>query len=155
MLKKLRVGALVIAALILHSLAHSAPDSTQYVRWGSQMLQKKNYEDAFKYFNAAVKADNKNAAAYKGLGYAMIGKGEKARALPYLKYSAQLNPNDAQLRQYLGTQGITLPPPSAPAAAASTASDQASVEQPEKKSADPWILGGTVAVLGAIMLFLF
>ena len=77
----------------------------QYVQWGNQMLQQKKYDDAIKYFGGAAKADPKDAAAYKGLGYAYAYKGDKAKALQYLKYSLQLNPSDSSLQAYVTQLG--------------------------------------------------
>ncbi len=132
------------------------PSATQYVGWGSQMLAKKNYADAKKYFNAAVKADSKNAAAYKGLGFSMIGLGDKPQAMPYLKYSARLNPTDQQLRSYLASQGISLPPAATPAATpvAAAASQAAPDSSAPKSSVNPWVLGGTIGTAALLMLFI-
>jgi tetratricopeptide (TPR) repeat protein len=80
-------------------------DAAQYVQWGSQMLNQKKYDDAMKYFSGAIKADAKNAVAYKGMGYALMGKGENDKALPYLKYSSQLNPSDTALKQMIASLG--------------------------------------------------
>jgi tetratricopeptide (TPR) repeat protein len=74
---------------------------TQYVQWGNKMLQQKNYDSAIQYFGGAIKADGKDAAAYKGLGYAYAYKNDKAKALQYLKYSLQLNPSDSALQAYV------------------------------------------------------
>src|SRR5258705_8701072 len=111
---------LILAMLILPGLL--AADAAQYVQWGTQMLSQKKYDDAAKYFSGAIKAEPRNASAYKGMGYALIGKGDKAKALPYLKYSAQLNPGDTQLQQYIASLGGT---PAAAPAAGSSASETA------------------------------
>jgi tetratricopeptide (TPR) repeat protein len=84
------------------------------------MLAAKKYDNAIKYFGGAIKADPKNAAAYKGMGYAYIYKGDKAKALPYLNYASKLNPSDTALRKYVASLGGG----SAPAATGSAA-DQA------------------------------
>ncbi|MES2200833.1 MAG: hypothetical protein V4498_01125 [candidate division FCPU426 bacterium] len=133
------------------------PSATQYVGWGSQMLAKKNYADAKKYFNAAVKADGKNAAAYKGLGFSMIGLGDKPAAMPYLKYSVRLNPTDQQLRSYLTAQGVSLPPAPTPAATpvASVANNATTPDSSAPKSSvNPWVLGGTIGTAALLMLFI-
>lgn len=95
---------------LLFSPVFAAANPAQYVQWGTQMLQQKKYDDAMKYFNGAIKADPRNAAAYKGLGAAYYAKGDQARAKQYLQYAAQLDPNDAQTRQYLGMLGGSAAP---------------------------------------------
>lgn len=111
-----RFGLFALLAL----LPALAAANEQYVQWGNKMIAAKKYDDAIKYFSGAVKADPKNAAAYKGIGYAYVYKGDKAKALQYLNYSLKLNPTDSGLQQYVATLGGG----SAPAAGGS-ASDQA------------------------------
>ena len=97
-----RFGLLVI--LLILPLAGFA-DIAQDLKWGNQMLQQKKYDEAAHYFNGAIKEDPNNATAYKGLGYAFVGKRDKAKALPYLKYSLHLNPGDTQLQGYVASLG--------------------------------------------------
>jgi len=97
-----RFGLLAILVLLP---AFAVADAAQYVQWGNQMIAAKKYDDALKYFGGAIKADPKNAAAYKGMGYAYAYKGDKAHALQYLKYALQLNPSDTALSQYVATLG--------------------------------------------------
>ena len=113
-----RFGLLAILVILP---AFAVADAAQYVGWGNQMIAAKKYDDAMKYFGGAIKADPKNAAAYKGMGYAYAYKGDKAKALQYLKYAVQLNPSDAALAQYVTTLGGGA---AAPAAGGNTA-DQA------------------------------
>jgi tetratricopeptide (TPR) repeat protein len=97
-----RFGLFLMLALIP---AFAIADAAQYVQWGNQMIAAKKYDDALKYFGGAVKADPRNAAAYKGMGYAFVYKGDKNQALKYLNYSLKLNPSDATLQQYVTTLG--------------------------------------------------
>jgi tetratricopeptide (TPR) repeat protein len=178
---------LLTALLLVPSLA-SAIDATQYVGYGNQMLTQRQYDKAIQYYGAAAKADPRNAAAYKGMGYAAMGKRDTANGIKYMEYALALNPNDQSLRQYLGkvyqgygnqyyqrqdkasalawwNKAVKTDPsntqlanyvaslgaqPSAPAAAAA---DQGG--EPRTPGVNPWIMGGTVAVLGAVMLFIF
>jgi tetratricopeptide (TPR) repeat protein len=94
------ISILGLATLIASATPLFAGNA-QYVQWGNQMLQQKKYDDAIKYFGGAAKADPKDAAAYKGLGYAYAYKGDKAKAVQYLKYSLQLNPSDSGLQAYV------------------------------------------------------
>jgi len=235
---RMKISRVVILSMLLAFPKFSLADAAQYVQWGTQMLTQKKYDDAIKYFSGAIKLEPKNAVAYKGMGYALIGKGENDKALPYLKYSAQLNPSDSSLQKYIvpsaGPSNGPLPsaspaevalqngerymqahqypyaaysfdqatkadPNSAKAweglgaafyaqnskdkamaawekslaldpsntqlsqyvaslknapAQAPVAAAPASTE-PKPASVNPWVLGGTVAVLGAVMLFVF
>lgn len=90
---------LFAALLSLPLLAQANP---QYVQYGNQMLQQRQYDKAMQYFGAAAKADPRSAAAYKGMGYAAMGKRDVTNGIKYMEYSLRLNPNDQGLRQYLG-----------------------------------------------------
>jgi tetratricopeptide (TPR) repeat protein len=90
----------LLAALVaLPLLAQANP---QYVQYGNQMLQQRQYDKAIQYFSAAVKADPRSAAGYQGLGYAAMGKRDVTNGIKYMEYSLRLNPNNPGLRQYLG-----------------------------------------------------
>jgi tetratricopeptide (TPR) repeat protein len=183
---------LVAALLVLPSFASA--DAAQYVGYGNQMLAQRQYDKAIQYYGAAAKADPRNASAYKGLGYAAMGKRDTANGIKYMEYAIALNPADQGLRQYLGkvyqgygnqyyqrgdkasalawwNKAVKTDPsntqlagyvaslsnqaaaPSASAPAAATASADAG--EARTPGVNPWIMGGTVAVLGAVMLFIF
>jgi tetratricopeptide (TPR) repeat protein len=185
--------------LLLPALVHADP--SQYIGWGNQMLGQKNYDGAIKYFAAAAKADPHNAAAYRGLGFALAGKHDLVHGTQDMEYSLRLNPSDQGLRQYLGkiyqgygnqyykkgdqthamawwNKAVTVDPGNTQLSAylrtlggAAAAPAYAGAAQPAvspKSTApatqtaigptpgiNPWIMGLSVACLGAIMLFLF
>jgi tetratricopeptide (TPR) repeat protein len=230
-----RFGLFVLLALLP---AFAIADAAQYVQWGNQMIAAKKYDDALKYFAGAAQADPRNAGAYKGMGYAYVYKGDKAKALKYLNYSLQLNPSDSALKQYVGTLGgsptpaasgadqayqngvrymqakqyqyaayyfnqatlsdpnsakawqglgnafyaqgnkpkaldawdkaVSLDPSntqlasyvaslkgSSPEAPVQTAAAPSASPEDKKAGFNPWIMGGTIVALGAVMLFLF
>ena len=97
--KTLCAAAFLAALLAISSLGLA--DAAQDDQWGNQMLQQKKYDEAAKYFTGAIKANGQDATAYKGLGYAFAYQGDKAKALPYLKYSLKLNPSDSTLQTYV------------------------------------------------------
>lgn len=180
---------LLAALVILPSLASA--DAAQYVGWGNQMLTQRQYEKASQYYGAAIKADPRNAAAYKGMGYACMGKKDTANGIKNMEYALYLNPSDSGLRKYLGqtyqgygntyykhndkasavawwNKAVKVDPsntqlanylaslgatPSAPAAAPAPAA--AAPKEEATPGVNPWIMGSTVAVLGAVMLFIF
>ena len=92
---------LLLALLLVPLMVHAATDA-QYIQYGNQMLQQRQYDKAIQYYSAAVKANPRSAAAYKGLGYAAMGKRDVSNGIKYMDYSLRLNPNDQSLRQYLG-----------------------------------------------------
>jgi tetratricopeptide (TPR) repeat protein len=180
----------LLAALLIVPAFASA--NAQYLQWGNQMLQQRKYDEAIKYYGAAAKADPRNASAYKGLGYAAMGKRDVANGIKYMEYSLQLNPSDQGLRQYLGktyqgygnqyyqrgdkasaiawwNKAVKTDPSNTQLAAylasvqgtASTASaapaPAAQAQEPAASTpgVNPWVMGSTVAILGAIMLFVF
>jgi tetratricopeptide (TPR) repeat protein len=180
---------------VLFCLPAFGSANAQYVQYGNQMLQQRQYDKAIQYYSAALKADPRSAAASKGLGYASMGKRDVAKGIQYMEYSLRLNPNDSGLRQYLGKtyqgygnqyykrgdkasairwweKAVQTDPSntqlaayvnqlkggaqSATASAAPAAAAQA--EEPAVASTpgvNPWVMGGTVALLGAIMLVAF
>jgi len=182
---------LLAAFLILPAFASA---NAQYLQWGNQMLQQKKYDEAIKYYGAAAKADPRNAAAYKGLGYASMGKRDVTTGIKYMDYALQLNPADQSLRQYLGKtyqgygnqyykrgdkasamawwgKAVKTDPSNTQLAAylaslqggaTSTASaapaPTAQAEEPAAAATpgvNPWVMGSTMAILGAVMLFVF
>ena len=185
-LTKIALVAVVTAMPVLASASN-----TQYLQWGNQMLQAKQYDKALQYFGAAAKSDQRDAAAYKGLGYASMGKKDVTNGIKYMDYSLQLNPGDNGLRRYLGqtyqgygnqyyqrgdktsamawwNKAVQTDPSNTQLAAylnnlrAQNATQQAQAAPPkanpkeEKQGGvNPWAMGGTVALLGAIMLFVF
>jgi len=176
--------------------------------WGKQVLAQKNYQGAIKYYNAAIKADPRDAGAYCGIAYAYIGLHDRKHAIQYMEYSLRLDPTDHGLRVTLAgiyqdygndyykladkihalewwdkalavnpgnaplaayvaqIRGAATPPnmaavaPAAASATASAASASAAVAPGgaalrPAPSINPWIMGGTVVALGAILIFLF
>jgi tetratricopeptide (TPR) repeat protein len=89
------------ALFALPMLAHAGAGD-QYVQYGNQMLQQRQYDKAMQYYGAAAKAEPQSAQAYKGMGYAAMGKRDVSNGIKYMEYALRLNPNDTGLRQYLG-----------------------------------------------------
>lgn len=185
---------LLLALALLPAFGHAAGE--QYVQYGNQMLQQRQYDKAIQYYSAAIKADPRSAQAYKGLGYAAMGKRDVSNGIKYMEYALRLNPNDSGLRQYLGKtyqgygnqyykrgdkasalawwkKAIATDPSNtqlsayvaqlsgAGAQAATPSQEPAATAQAEEPAAastpgvNPWVMGSTVAVLGAIMLVAF
>jgi len=95
-----RFGLLALLAVV-PALVHAAT-AADYVNYGNQLLGQQKYDNAAQYFGAAVKMDAHSEPAYRGLGYASIGKKSYSAGISYLEYALKLNPADQGLRSYLG-----------------------------------------------------
>lgn len=127
--------------------------AAQMVQYGNYYLQQKQYDNALGWFYKGTQAEPGNAKAWKGLGYAYAYKGDKANAITALEKAAALDAGDSQLHGYLASLKGSQPSATPSAAAAPTA--QASQGEAPSGGVNPWVMGSTVAVLGAVMLFLF
>lgn len=131
------------------SPAPASGGADQMIQYGNYYLQQKQYDNAIAWFNKATQADPGSAKAWKGLGYAYVYKGDKPNAITALEKAAALNPSDSQLSGYLASlRGSSPSADSAPTAKAGGA-------EVKEAGVNPWVMGSTVAVLGAVMLFLF
>ena len=79
-------------------------------------------------------------------------KSADAKRIEAWDKAVMLDPSNTQLASYVASlKGA--PSPSADAAPAAASAGNAGAEK--KAGFNPWIMGGTVAALGAVMLFLF
>lgn len=130
--------------------APAAGGAAQAIQYGNYYQQQKNYDAAIGWYNKATQAEPSNARAWQALGNAYYGKGDKANAIIAWDRAVALDPSNTQLAAYVAQLK------SATASAAPAAGTQA--EAPTVAATpgvNPWVMGGTVAVLGAIMLFVF
>jgi len=115
-------------------------------------MQAKQYQYAAYYFNQATQADPNSAKAWQGLGNAFFAQNNKPKAIEAWDKAVALDPSNTQLASYVASlKGAATP--SADAAPGAVAGADAGEEK--KAGFNPWIMGGTVAALGAVMLFLF
>ncbi|MGH7441340.1 MAG: tetratricopeptide repeat protein [bacterium] len=89
---------------------------------------------------------------YQDYGNTYYSNRDRNRALYWWNRSLAVNPSNPQLYAYVSAQ--ERPATQASAAAAPAPSSQTESLAPAP-GINPWIMGGTVAVLGAIMIFLF
>jgi superkiller protein 3 len=131
--------------------ANPAPGgAAQAIQYGNYYQQQKNFDAAAAWYNKATQAEPNNAHAWQALGNAYYGKSDKAHAIAAWEHSVSLDPNNTQLTAYLAQ----LKGSATPFAAQAT---EAQAEAPAESTAgtNPWVMGGTVAALGAVMLFVF
>jgi tetratricopeptide (TPR) repeat protein len=107
---------------------------------GNQYFQAKQYPYAAYYYNQATQAEPNNAQAWQMLGTAFYFQGNKAKALQAFEKSLQLNPNNPQLQSYVNNL---------------RGGDAGAGGEKEQAAWVPYVMGGVVVVLGAIMIFLF
>jgi tetratricopeptide (TPR) repeat protein len=93
---------------------------------------------------------------YQGYGNQYYQRGDKNDALSWWNESLKANPENPQLSAYVSSM---LPAPiqvtGAPATTPASAPKAAEESVGPASGINPWIMGGTFAVLGAIMIFLF
>lgn len=102
----LRNAVMAIVFALVGTVARPlfAADAALSQRWqvyGTQLYAQKQYDKAIGAFSNAAKADQRNAAAWKGLGNCYYAKRDYANSLKYYKYAYQLNPADAQLGAFI------------------------------------------------------
>jgi tetratricopeptide (TPR) repeat protein len=130
--------------------AGSASAADQSYQNGVKYMQSKQYQYAAYYFDQATKADANSAKAWQGLGNAFYAQGSKDKAIQAWDKAVALDPSNFQLANYLASVKGTQAAPAQPAAA------EAAPDSGKKQAGiNPWIMGGTVALLGAVMLFIF
>jgi tetratricopeptide (TPR) repeat protein len=133
----------------------SSPASDQAYQNGIKYMQARQFQYAAYYFDQATKIDPTNSKSWQGLGNAFFQQGRKDKAIEAWNKAIALDPSNTQLANYVAS--ITPPAAPAPAPDASVANAPASASPSSEKQLgfNPWIMGGTIAALGAVMLFLF
>ncbi len=102
-----KTGGLFLALLAI--LALTAPPSAkaqgastdQYYAYGVQLYNARNYNQALQYFNYSIKLNPGNATAYQAAGNCYYALGNKQYALAYYQRASALEPNNAQLAQFV------------------------------------------------------
>lgn len=95
--------AFAMASLLWTSPAQAANAAlaSKWVAYGQQLYAQQQYDKSVQAFSTAAKANSADPAAWKGLGNALYAKKDYTNAVKYYKYALQLNPNDAQLAQFV------------------------------------------------------
>jgi tetratricopeptide (TPR) repeat protein len=78
---------------------------------GRIALRKGHTQEAIDDFEAAVRVDPTQAAAYRELGSVYFPQGDYARAEPYFARAVQVDPQDVEARFFLGTCWMKLGKP--------------------------------------------
>jgi tetratricopeptide (TPR) repeat protein len=97
---------------------------------------------------------------YQSYGNDYYKRGNKANAVAWWNKAVKVDPGNTQLAAYLQTVSPAAAPAApatamAPAAAPAPASAAPAQSVGPTPGINPWIMGATVAALGAIMLFVF
>lgn len=74
----------------------------KYEAYGDYYFKAKNYKGALKYYGGAVKLDKGNSVLYKKIGLCYYYMKDMAKAKQYLGYYLKMNPNDTQIKKWLG-----------------------------------------------------
>src|ERR1035441_9606446 len=109
------VGVSILFILVLASGARAQDQSSPYLQAGNTFYSQKNYNQAIRYYQAAVQFNANSWQAYQGLGGCYYAKGDNGNALANYQKSLDINPNNTQVSQfvqYLKTQTSAPPLPS-------------------------------------------
>jgi hypothetical protein len=95
--------ATAIGLICIGSTGFSLADdnSLQYYQAGNTFYSQKNYDQAIRYYQAAVQMNPKSWKAYQGLGNCYYAKGDKAKALTNYQKALDINPNNPQLTLFV------------------------------------------------------
>ncbi len=127
---------LLAAALLLPTLLPAAT-AEEYYQAALTLYKQKDYEQAFKYYEAAAQVDPKHWKAYQSMGHCRFRQDRKGEALYYYEKSLALNPDNTALKQIadsLIASGVTAPAPPAPptATAAPSVNAPADLDRPRR-----------------------
>src|SRR5262245_32409904 len=89
------LGLWALSTLCAH--AYTAQD---YYKAGLQLYSQGQYQNAARYFQAAVQLDPQNWQAFQGLGQSYYQLGQSDDALKAFDQSLQANPNNPSLRTF-------------------------------------------------------
>jgi tetratricopeptide (TPR) repeat protein len=95
---------LILAAAFAAGPAMAATPAAPKSEWltrGGLLYAQKRYDEALAAYASSIRKDGPSAYAYQGAGNCYVGKGDRATALKYFRYSLQLNPNNATLKNYV------------------------------------------------------
>jgi hypothetical protein len=110
-MKQLRFAVAVFISLAgLSNLSWAQDPSTQYYNAGNSLYAGKNYDQAIRYYQAAVQGNPHFWQAYQALGNCYYAKGDNNNALTNYNKALSLYPNNPQLSQFVQTlQAKTAP----------------------------------------------
>jgi hypothetical protein len=109
----LLVSALV---LLLPSFLFSTT-AEEYYQAALALYKQKDYEQAFRYYEAAAQVDPRHWKAFQSMGHCRYRQDRLGEALHYYEKSLALNPDNAELKRIadsLIASGVTAPAPTPP-----------------------------------------
>jgi tetratricopeptide (TPR) repeat protein len=109
------------------ALAQTTASATQYYQYGNRYYQAKDYANAARYYQAAVRLDPNLAQAHQALGNCQYMLGRRAEALASYERALALNPANTQLAAYVNNlrARVGTPAASTPAGTATAAGGNA------------------------------
>ncbi|HJT23998.1 MAG TPA: tetratricopeptide repeat protein [bacterium] len=103
-------------ALFLLAPAAFAATSWEYYQAGMRLYNQHEYNEASRYFGAAVNQDPNNWQAYQGLGLCDYALGDKAGAKQAFDRSLTIHPDNPQLARFDESLDSATAPPRSPSA---------------------------------------
>jgi hypothetical protein len=93
--------ALLFLSAGLSGTASAQNQFAQYYQAANSAYSTKNYDQAIKYYDAAVQSNPNYWQAFQGLGNCYYAKGQNAEALSNYQKALALNPNNPQLSSFV------------------------------------------------------
>ena len=101
-MKQMRFAvALLMASFGIAATASAQDQSAQYYTAGNTFYNQKNYDQAIRYYQAAVQMNANSWQSYQGLGNCYYAKGDTSNALTNYQKALDINPNNPQLSQFV------------------------------------------------------
>ncbi len=132
-----------------------------YKGLGYASMAKRDLGNGLKYMEYSLRLDPQDQGLRKYLGqtYQSYGNqyyksGNKAAAIQWWEKAIATDPSNLQLTEYVASLKASNVPSQVPMNNPAPVAQTGSTEAPEPPM-NPWVMGGSVATVGAIMLFLF
>ncbi|HVZ79401.1 MAG TPA: tetratricopeptide repeat protein [bacterium] len=100
-MKFFRPFSFFLVLLALPVLVRAQDQSNAYYQAGNGLYAQKNYDQAIRYYQAAVQVNPNFWQADQGMGNCYYAKGDKANALASYQKALAINPNNPQLSTFV------------------------------------------------------
>ena len=138
----------LLGCLLAAALGRAQSTASQYSLAGNNLYAQKNYDQAIRYYKAALNADASNWQAFQGLGNCYYAKGDKAQALSNYQQSLNLHPDNPGLSSFTDSLRAQSNATSQPTPMAhQTEAERKSFQQSFSRSDEHFELGPTLALV--------
>jgi len=129
-MKKIFLALAAISLFLVFSAPAGAQDkAVQYYQAGNNLYLQKKYDDAIRYYEAAVDNNPRFWEAFQGLGNCYYGKGDNPKALSNYQRCLSLHPDNPALSSFTASMRAESDKAAAKPVATYTAEEQAKIER--------------------------